>query len=116
MSTAEQVATYKTSGSGFSMQALNAGTLIVHKGCVYTGSATYETDGVPLVLVVFPEDSTTWDGTTLTVGDQSWKAGETVALGGGMIREPSRPNELDSRITVPESCVVTENVWLASPE
>jgi hypothetical protein len=104
MSTAEQVATYKTSGSGFSMQALNAGTLIVHKGCVYTGSATYETDGVPL------------DGTTLTVGDQSWKAGETVALGGGMIREPSRPNELDSRITVPESCVVTENVWLASPE
>jgi hypothetical protein len=62
MSTAEQVATYKTSGSGFSMQALNAGTLIVHKGCVYTGSATYETDGVPLTLVVFPEDSTTWDG------------------------------------------------------
>jgi hypothetical protein len=98
------------------MHALNAGTLILHEGCVYTGSATYETDGVPLTLVVFPEDSTTWDGTTLTVGDRSWQAGETVALGGGSIQESDRPDGLGSGITVPESCVVTGDVWLASPE
>lgn len=64
----EQIATYKTYGSSGGMQALNAGTLILDDECLYTGSSTYETDGEPLTLVIFPEEFTTWDGTTLTVG------------------------------------------------
>jgi hypothetical protein len=112
----EQIATYKTYGSSGGMQALNVGTLILDDGCLYTGSSTYETDGEPLTLVIFPEEFTTWDGTTLTVGDQSWKVGEAVQLGGGMVREPSRPYALDSSYSIPESCVVTDDVWCATAE
>lgn len=113
---AEQIATYKTYGSAGGFQALNSGTLILHNGCLYTGSATYETDGVPLTLVIFPRGFTTWDGTTLTVGDESWQVGETVHLGGSTIGQPGRPYELHSSDDVPESCVVTDNVWSATAE
>jgi hypothetical protein len=111
----DEIATYLSNGA--SMQAGLRATLIRKDGCLYTGTATYETDGVPLTLMVFPRHATTWDGTTLTVGDESWEVGETVELGGGLIREPNSPYELDSSITVPSACVITDEVWLVgSPQ
>jgi len=108
----DEIATYKSTGGG--MNALIQGTLVRHDGCLYTGSLDHETDGSSLTLMVFPRQSTTWDGTTLTVGNESWKVGEAVYLGGGFIREPSRPYDLGSGITLPASCVVTDEVWAVS--
>jgi len=112
----DEIATYESGGGNYSMGALNLGLLVRRDACLYTVSSTHETDGSPLTLMVFPRQSTAWDGTTLTVGDESWTVGEALDLGGGLIREPSRPYDLHSSITVPASCVVTDEVFLVNAE
>jgi hypothetical protein len=74
-------------GGYFSMAALFVGTLALENGCLLVDGSPY----------LFPADLTTWDGTTLTVGDLEYRVGDKIAAGGGMLPDTVLPKGIRDR-------------------
>lgn len=107
-----RIATYVS--DGFSNAALTAGVLVVRDGCVYLERETPGDEGADLVLPIFPEGTTSWDGATLTTGDEVHALGEHVSFGGGMVSEPTSPRSLRDRPGIPDACATT-TAWIVAP-
>jgi hypothetical protein len=105
-----RIATYVS--DGFSDAALIAGVLVVRDGCVYLET---EAGGAGLVLPVFPEQTTSWDGATLTTGDEVHALGERVSFAGGMRSEPTSPRDPSDRPGIPDACDATTPWGVAPP-
>ena len=75
-------------GGGYvSMLALFTGTLTFENGCLLVGGDPF----------LFPADLTTWDGTTLTVGDLEYKVGDKMAAGGGVLHDTVLSQDIRDR-------------------
>jgi hypothetical protein len=75
-------------GGGYvSMLALFVGTLAFENGCLLVDGSPY----------LFPHGITTWDGTTLTVGDLEYSVGDKIAAGGGVLHDRVLPKEIRDR-------------------
>lgn len=108
-----EIATYRDDGNG--MEALLTGTLVERDGCLYLETPGYAPDGRSAYwLPILPESTTRWDGTTLTLGDESHRVGDEVSLGGGVSSEPTSPDDLSGMEGIPDACS-TEYAWLAAP-
>ncbi|WP_043673853.1 hypothetical protein [Clavibacter michiganensis] len=107
-----RIATYVS--DGFSDAALVAGVLVVRDGCVYLERETSGDEAADLVLPVFPEQTTSWDGATLTTGDEVHALGEHVSFGGGTVSEPTSPRGLRDRPGIPDACDAT-TAWGVAP-
>lgn len=79
--------------------ALLQGTLAIQDGCLVVIPSNEGAPGItePVVPVI-PISVTTWDGTTLVVGDATATIGSEIALGGGFSEAP--PDDA----FVPQSC------------
>lgn len=107
-----RIATYVS--NGFSDAALVSGVLVVRDGCVYLERGTPGEAGADLVLPLFPEGTTSWDGATLTTGDEVHALGERVQFGGGSVSEPTSSRDLSDRPGIPDACDTT-NAWGVAP-
>jgi hypothetical protein len=107
-----RIATYESDGS--SDAALTAGVLVVRDGCVYLERETPGAEGADLILPIFPEGTTSWDGATLTTGDEVHALGEHVSFTGGMVSEPTSPRDLSDRPGIPDACDAT-TAWGVAP-
>ncbi|MFT2753956.1 hypothetical protein [Clavibacter sp. Sh2088] len=108
-----EIATYRDDGGA--MEALLTGTLVERGGCLYLETPGYAPDGGSAYwLPILPERTTRWDGTTLTLGDESHRVGDEVSLGGGVSSEPTSPYDLSGMEGIPDACS-TEYAWLAGP-
>jgi hypothetical protein len=75
-------------GGGYaSMLALFVGTLTFEDGCLLVGGDPF----------IFPADITAWDGTTLTVGGLTYRVGDKMAAGGGVLHDAVLPEEVRAR-------------------
>lgn len=106
-----RIATYVS--DGFSDAALVAGVLVVRDGCVYIDPGM-PGEGSDLILPIFPEQTTSWDGATLTTGDEVHALGEHVSFGGGTVSEPTSPRALSARPGIPDACDAT-TAWGVAP-
>lgn len=106
------VAVYDPSGGPGGFAALLAGTLERVDGCVVVrddgtgGAVAGAADSVP----VFPR-GVHWDGDALVVGGTSYRLGDHVELGGGVLAEPGASASLAA--DVPPACA-GRLLWLLS--
>jgi len=110
---AAEIATYRDDGGA--MEALMTGTLVVRDGCLYVETPGYAPDGGSAHwLPILPERTTRWDGSTLTLGDETHRVGDEVSLGGGVVSEPTSPSDLSATEGIPEACSA-DYAWLVGP-
>ena len=85
------VGTYEAFGEGGN-GALLEGTVQVVDGCFFVEASTGER-----VLVYFPEDEVEWTDGALRYADSTYRAGDSIALGGGSAAGAFRPLPSDCR-------------------
>lgn len=76
--------TFEPQADGFGMTALFQGTLTLETGCL----------GFDGYSLAFPKNLVTWDGVTLTFGDERYRIGDELSVGGGQIPEDPLPKSL----------------------
>lgn len=81
--------TYRVGMNRSGDTAALSGVLVFENGCV-----RFENGTIPL----FPDDETSWDGETLTLGGVDYDLGDTIEVGGG------ETNRDTTSADVPERC------------
>ncbi len=95
-----EIATYERSRDWGSGAGEARGVLAEIDGCVRLDNSR-----VP----VFPSDQATWDGETLTFGEDQYRVGDTITFAGNEIGDPS---ELEAEI--PAGCSAGP-FWIVGP-
>ena len=84
------------------MLALSSGVLVFENGCLGLRDGT---------LLVFPDDSSSWDGSTLRYSGVDFRPGDEIGFGGG---QSSLTPELRESFDIPGECG-DGPVWFVAP-
>jgi hypothetical protein len=90
--------------------ALLKGELVAEGRCLYIIGHEFGDKWFP----VFPSNSVTWDGSTLTWRNERFEIGDSVSLGGGEISGDKFRRGLEFLQEPDGSCDV-RHVWMVSP-
>jgi len=96
------ILTYEVDADRMGMLALGWGVLVFTDGCLRLQDGT---------ILVFPDDSSSWDGTTLRYSGSEFRMGDEISFGGG---QSSLTPEIRDIFEIPEECG-DGPVWIVAP-